>query len=141
MKIFQNLIDVFNIILSYMFYIVVNLLQNALPLSSVSEQNTTSKKSQHSSQAMKKWHYFTKRRWQHQPLLLLFSYAPLCRISNGRHKTILTMKDLTQVATICQRGGGSVERDEKVYSLFTALAPHCCCKNKKKSTPARLHLA
>jgi len=80
---------------------------------------------------MKKWHYFTKRRWQHQPLLLLFSYAPLCRISNGRHKTILTMKDLTQVATICQRGGGGVERDEKVYSLFTALAPHCCCKNKK----------
>jgi hypothetical protein len=45
------------------------------------------------------------------------------------------MKDLTQVATICQRGGGGVERDEKVYSLFTALAPHCCCKNKKNRLP------
>jgi FtsH-binding integral membrane protein len=38
----------------------VNLLQNALPLSSVSEQNRTSKKSQHSSQAMKKMALFHK---------------------------------------------------------------------------------
>lgn len=45
------------------------------------------------------------------------------------------MKDLTQVATICQRGSGGVERDEKVYSLFTALAPHCCCKIKKNRLP------